>query len=64
MKGSHAYKEDNPLIIMTSNQPLTEHIYNKYKTHQKILRETAEKTLSTRIHEIELKTPLFDEFDI
>lgn len=63
MKGSHSYKEDNPLIIMTSNQPLCEHIFNKYKTHQKILRETAFKTLSTRIHEIELKNPLFIDFN-
>jgi len=63
VKGSHAYKEDNPLIIMTSNQPLEEHIFNKYKQSHKILRETALKTLSTRVHEIEIKSPLFVEYD-
>lgn len=60
VKGSHSYKEDNPLIIMTSNQPLEQHIFNKYKQSHKILRDTAYKTLSTRIHEIEIKKPLFD----
>lgn len=61
VKGGHAYKHDNPLIIMTSNQPLVEHIDRKYYTMGKKINESlAVKVLSTRIKEIELKKPLFD----
>lgn len=63
MKGSHAYKNDNPLIIMTSNQPLKAHIHHKFKFLDKTLQETALKTLKVRIHEIEISKALFTDFN-
>lgn len=64
MKGSHAYKSDNPLIIMTSNQPLHIHIEHKFKFANKRFQETTFKTLAARIHEIEIQKPLFKCYNL
>lgn len=61
VKGTHAFKKDNPLIILTSNQPLIEHIAHKYpgKNPERLF---TYKTLLARIHEIEIKEPFFQNF--
>lgn len=56
VKGSHAYKEDNPLIILTSNFSLQKHVWRKIRN--KVLRVVELETLQARIHELEVLEPL------
>ena len=53
VKGSHSYKKDNPLVILTSNFPLSTHV--KRKVCDKTLRPIELNSFQVRIHEIELK---------
>lgn len=62
VKGSHAYKEDNPLVILTSNFSLESHVYKKVR--DKSLRTIELNAFQVRIHEIELKYPIINcKFD-
>lgn len=56
VKGSHAYKKDNPLIFLTSNFSLQTHIWRKVRN--KSLRVIELGAFNARIHEIEVKEPL------
>lgn len=58
VKGSHAYKRDNPLLILTSNFSLETHV--KRKVRDTFLRNIELKAFRERIHEIELKYPLIN----
>lgn len=50
MKGNFTLKQDNPLVIMTSNYSLREHVNKKFSVRDQ--RETALKALKTSIIEI------------
>jgi len=58
VKGSHAYKRDNPLLILTSNFSLETHV--KRKVRDTFLRSIELKAFHERIHEIELKYSLIN----
>ena len=53
VKGSHAYKKDNPLVVLTSNFSLETHI--RKKVSDKSLRPIELNAFQVRIHEIELQ---------
>jgi len=61
MKGSHTYKEDNPLIILTSNQPLSQHCGDKWFNNES-KRDLFVSTLGVRVKEIEIPSNLFCNF--
>lgn len=50
-KGGSVLKRDNPLIIMTSNLRLSEHLYQKFRSESTLL-IAGSKNLSARIQEI------------
>lgn len=52
VKGSHAYKKDNPLVVLTSNFSLQTHVWRKVRN--KTLRVIELEALEARIHEIEV----------
>lgn len=58
VKGSHAYKKDNPLVILTSNFSLESHIIRKIRN--KSLRDVELKAFRERIHEIKLEYSLIN----
>ena len=63
VKGSHSYKEDNPLVVLTSNFSLETHV--KRKVRDRSLRLVELNSFRARIHEIELKYPIINcDFDI
>jgi hypothetical protein len=57
VKGDLTHKEDNPLVIMLSNMPIREHLE---KISNPKIRETFERTLLARVHEVELDRPIFN----
>ena len=58
IKGSHVTRCDNPLILLTSNMNLEEHICLKFSDQKH--RELARVNLAARIQNIEIgNTPLF-----
>lgn len=63
VKGSHSYKSDNPLIILTSNFSLETHVRRKVRDIE--LRDIELGAFRARIHEIELKHPIINcDFDL
>jgi len=56
MKGNFTLKQDNPLVIMTSNYSLEEHVKKKFSILDQ--RETSLKALKARIVEIEITESL------
>lgn len=63
VKGSHAYKSDNPLIVLSSNFSLQTHIWRKVR--DKNLRVIELAAFKERIHEIEVTEDLIPcDFDI
>jgi len=56
MKGNFTLKQDNPLVIMTSNDSLEEHVKKKFSILDQ--RETSLKALKARIVEIEITESL------
>lgn len=61
VKGDLTHKWDNPLVIMLSNKPISEHLE---KITNERDRETYTKTLGVRVKEIELTKPLFKLIDL
>ena len=58
MKGSHVTRSDNPLIFITSNLTLEQHICGRFSVQQK--RALSRANLAPRIDEINIgKTPIF-----
>lgn len=63
VKGSHSYKRDNPLVILTSNFSLEAHTQRKVSNKQQ--RKIELNAFQARIHEIELKYPIINcEFNL
>ena len=63
VKGSHSYKRDNPLVVLTSNFSLETHVQRKVRDRS--LRFIELNSFKARIHEIELKYPIFNcDFDL
>jgi len=63
VKGSHSYKRDNPLVILTSNFSLE--LHTQRKVRDSILRKIELNAFLARIHEIELKYSIINcEFDL
>lgn len=58
MKGSHTIKKGNSLILMTSNMSIQGHCHHKW-FNQPQNNHLYTNTFATRIHDIELKKPLF-----
>jgi len=56
MKGNFTLKQDNPLVIMTSNYSLEEHVKKKFSILDQ--RETSLKALKARIVDIEITESL------
>ena len=63
MKGSHTLKQDNPLIILTSNKSMWDHCRGKWHRQE----EEAvlfSRTFQARVHDIRLTKPLFTNFSV
>ena len=58
VKGSHAYKKDNPLLILTSNFSLEEHV--KRKVRDLSFRSIELNAFRERIYEIEFVHPIIN----
>jgi hypothetical protein len=59
VKGAHTLKKDNPLVILTSNYSLEEHIQRKISTIQQQKIELM--SFQARIKEIQLTSAIFEE---
>jgi hypothetical protein len=59
-KGGSTLKADNPLIIMTSNLSLRQHLWQKFK-HEPALLKTAAQSLPARVEQVQVP-PLKDLF--
>lgn len=63
VKGSHSYKKDNPLVVLTSNFSLEAHV--KRKINDRVLRKIEYEAFKARIHEIELTESIINcDFNI
>ena len=58
IKGSHVNRSDNPLIIITSNLSLEQHIYGRF--HSQTNRERSRENLRVRIDQVDIgSAPIF-----
>lgn len=63
MKGSHTIKQDNPLIVMTSNKSMAEHCQGKwYRQQEEAVLFT--RTFQARVHDFQLTSPIFSDFSL